>query len=149
MSSGFSSANPHYDADVRRRILASPVCAFFGFEVEAVGEGEITLALPVRPELGHVEGFFQGAIIGAMVDYAGSYAAYTLIHDDWNRLTLDFTVKFLAPARGQRLVGRGRVLSHGRSLSTTAVDIAVVDGGVETLCATGLATVRHTPARAR
>lgn len=140
-----SSANPRFEADIRRRISASPVCDFFGFEVEAVGEGEIVLGLAIRTELGHAEGFFQGAIIGAMVDYAGSYAAYTLIPDDWSRLTLDFTVKFLAPARGSRLVGRGRVLSAGRSLSTTAVDVLVVDGRLDTLCATGLVSVSHKP----
>lgn len=147
MASDFSSANPTFEADVRRRISTSPVCGFFGFAVETVGEGEIGLSLAVRPELGHVEGFFQGAIVGAMVDYAGSYAAYTLIPDDWNRLTLDFTVKFLAPARGSRLLGRGRVLSAGRTLSTAAVDVLVEQDGAQTLCATGLVTVSHKPLR--
>ena len=147
MGSTFSSANPTYERDVRRRFSASPVCAFFGFEVDAVGEGEIVLGLAVRPALGHAEGFFQGAILGAMVDYAGSYAAYTLIPEDWNRLTLDFTIKFLAPARGGRLLGRGRVISAGRTLSTAAVDVLVLDEGSQTLCATGLVSVSHRPPR--
>jgi uncharacterized protein (TIGR00369 family) len=133
------------DAEVRRRFAQSPVCGFFGFEVVEVGQGTITLALPVKPEFGHAPGFFQGAIIGAIADYAGSYAAYTLIPDDWNRLTLDYTLKFLAPARGDRLIGRGRVITAGRTLSTCQADMSVVRGGTEHLCATALVSVRHTP----
>ena len=143
----FVSRNPDFEADVRRRFAASPVCGFFGFEVEEVTAGAITLALPVKPEFGHAPGFFQGTIIGAVAEYAGSYAAYTLIPADWSRLTLDYTLKFLAPARGERLIGRGRVLSHGNSLSNCAADLFVVRDGEEHLCATALVTVRHTPPR--
>jgi uncharacterized protein (TIGR00369 family) len=144
----FVSRSPDFAADVRRRFAASPVCGFFGFELEDVTAGAITLALPCKPEFAHAPGFFQGAIIGAVADYAGSYAAYTLIPDDWSRLTLDYTLKFLAPARGERLIGRGRVLAHGNTLSNCAADLFVLRDGAEHLCATALATVRHTPPRA-
>jgi uncharacterized protein (TIGR00369 family) len=141
----FTPADPDFEADVRRRFAASPVCAFFGFEVVEVAPGAITLALPQRPEFGHAAGFFQATIIGAIADYAGSYAAYTLIAPEWSRVTLDYTLKFLAPARGDRLIGKGRVLSAGRTLSTCAADVFVERDGTEHLCATALVTVRHTP----
>jgi uncharacterized protein (TIGR00369 family) len=141
----FVSRNPRMEADVRRRFADSPVCRFFGFEVEEVAAGAITLALPLRPEFGHAPGYFQGTIVGAVADYAGSYAAYTLIPDDWSRLTLDYTLKFLSPARGERLVGRGRVISHGATLSTCAAEMSVLREGGEHLCATALLSVRHTP----
>ena len=137
--------DPDFQADVRRRFAASPVCGFFGFEVKAVEPGEITLALPLKPELGHAPGFFQGSIVGAVAEYAGSYAAYTLLPADWSRLTLDYTLKFLGPARGERLIGKGRVLAHGRTLSNCAADLFVLRDGAEHLCATALVTVRHTP----
>ena len=142
----FTSRNPDFDADVRRRFAASPVCGFFGFQVVSVGQGEIVLALPLKPEFGHAPGFFQGSIVGALAEYAGSYAAYTLLPEDRSRLTLDYTLKFLAPARGERLIGRGRALTHGRTLSTCAADITVLREEREHLCATALVTVRHTAA---
>lgn len=138
-----ASRNPTYEPDIRRRLAASPVRAFFGFETDAVRPGDITLSLAARPELGHLPGFFQGGILAAMADYAGSYAAYTLIPDDWDRLTVDFTIKFLAAAKGDRLLGRGRVLSPGRTLSHCAADLSVLRDGREHLCATALVTVRH------
>lgn len=139
--------DPDFEADVRRRYAASPVCGFFGFEVEEVAPGAITLAIAVRSELGHAPGFFQGTIVAAIAEYAASYAAYTLIPADWSRLTLDLTLKFLAPARGERLVGRGRVLSHGKSLSHCAADMLVLRDGEEHPCATALVSVRHTAPR--
>ena len=140
--------DPNFGADVRRRFAASPVCGFFGFEVEAVRPGGITLALPLKPEFGHAPGFFQGTIVWAVAEYAGSYAAYTLLPPDWSRLTLDLTLKFLGPARGERLIGRGRVLSHGETLSTCAADMFVVRDDREHHCATALVSVRHTPPKA-
>jgi|HubBroStandDraft_6_1064221.scaffolds.fasta_scaffold1726276_2 uncharacterized protein (TIGR00369 family) len=145
--SQFAPRNPDYDADLRRRFLDSPVCRFFGFEVEEVLPGSVTLALPCKPEFGHRPGYFQGTIIGAIADYAGSFACYTLIPADWQRLTLDYTLKFLNPAHGERLTACGRVLSQARTISVAAVDMFVLRDAATHLCATALVTTRHTAPR--
>lgn len=143
----FTPANPDFVATVRRNIAESPVCRWFGFTVAEVRPGAISLSLDGRPELGHQPGFFQGAVLAAMADYAGSYASYTLTPAGWNRLTLDVTIKFLASAQGERLIGRGRVLAAGRTLSTSSVELSVVRGASEHLCATALVSIRQTPPR--
>lgn len=143
--SQFQPRDPGFAADLRRRLAGSPVSRLFGFEVVEIGPGTITLALPGRPEFGHRPGWFQGAIIGAIADYAGSFACYTLIPADWQRLTLDFTLKFLYPAQGERLIARGRVLSAANTISVAAADMYVLREGAEQLCATALVTTRHTP----
>ncbi len=136
--------NPDYMADVHRRFSESPVCRFFGFEVMEVAPGTVSLALPCRPEFGHRPGYFQGAIIGAIADYAGSFACYTLIPADWRRLTLDYTLKFLNPAQGEKLIARGRVLSTANTISVASAEMFVLREGRERLCATALVTTRHT-----
>jgi len=141
--------DPDVAADIRRRFDQSPVCGFFGFEIERLSYGRITLALPVKPEFGHQPGFFQGAIMGAIADYAGSYAAYTRIPPQWERLTLDYTLKFIAPAFGERLIARGQALGPARTIVTSQVTILVRREGEEHLCATALVTTRQTPPKAR
>ncbi len=145
--SAFTPVESDFDAVIRARLANSVVARHFGFVVEEVGAGSIVLRLDGRAEYGHRPGFFQGAIIAAMADYAGSFAAYTLVGRDWNLLTLDLALKYLAPAEGEALVGRGRTLSAGRTLSTTQTDIFARMAGEERLCATALVSVRHTPPR--
>jgi acyl-coenzyme A thioesterase PaaI-like protein len=59
----------------------------------------------------------------------------------WN--VPDYTLKLLAPAVGEKLIARGRVLKLGRTLSVAAADVFSVLTGEETLCATALATIRN------
>lgn len=146
--SAFAPMEPDFEAVTRARLANSVVARHFGFDVEEVGAGAIVLRLDGRPEYGHRPGYFQGAIIAAMADYAGSFAAYTLTGRDWNLLTLDLALKYLAPAKGEALIGRGRMLSAGKTLSTTQTDIFVRTQCEEHLCATALVSVRHTPPRA-
>jgi len=49
-------------------------------------------------------------------------------------------VNFLAPARGTRLVARGRVLRSGRTISVCSKDVVAVNDGHEMPVATMLAT---------
>ena len=144
----FQPRDPGYAEDLRRRLAESPVSRFFGFEVLEIGPGIVTLALPCKPEFGHRPGWFQGAIIGAIADYAGSFACYTLIPAAWQRLTLDYTLKFLAPARGERLIARGQVLSSARTISVGEANLFVLRDGAEHHCAVALLTTRHTPPKA-
>ena len=62
-----------------------------------------------------------------------------------NVLTVAFKISLLAPARGERLLVRGRVKRPGRTLTVTEVDVIAVADGVETLCATMLQTLIRLP----
>jgi acyl-coenzyme A thioesterase PaaI-like protein len=63
----------------------------------------------------------------------------------WGGATADYTIKLLAPAGGEKLVARGRVIQPGRTLSVAAADVFAVRAGRETLCATALITARIFP----
>ena len=56
-------------------------------------------------------------------------------------LTVEYKMNLLAPGDGEMLVARGRVLKSGRTLVVSRVDVGVVKGGRETLCATLLETL--------
>ncbi|MGY3413459.1 acyl-coenzyme A thioesterase PaaI-like protein [Bradyrhizobium sp. GM5.1] len=61
----------------------------------------------------------------------------------WAASTVDYTIKLVAPASGEKLVARGRLVRSGRTLSVAASDVYAVRQGDETLCATALATIRN------
>ena len=62
-------------------------------------------------------------------------------------LTIEYKMNLLAPADGDLLIARGRVLKSGRTLVVSQADAFVVKGGRETLCATLLQTLMTMHAR--
>ena len=56
-------------------------------------------------------------------------------------LTVEFKLNLLAPAEGDLLVARGRVLRAGRTLSVCESAVAAVRDGEETQCAVALVTM--------
>jgi hypothetical protein len=57
------------------------------------------------------------------------------------KLTVEYKVNFLAPAQGERMVARARVVRPGRTVTACAGDVFAVIGGQERLVATMLATL--------
>jgi acyl-coenzyme A thioesterase PaaI-like protein len=68
-------------------------------------------------------------VIGAVGDNAGGYAALTLAPPDREVLTVEYKVNFLAPARGERLVARGEIVTAGRRLIVCRAEVFAVAGG--------------------
>jgi uncharacterized protein (TIGR00369 family) len=81
--------------------------------VVKAGEGRCVIEVPFRDELTQQERYFHGAVTGAFADTAGGHAALTLAPSDREVLTVEYKVNLLAPARRERLVARGEVLSAG------------------------------------
>ncbi len=110
-------------------------------------EGYCPIEVPFSEEVTQQERYFHGAVIGAIGDNAGGYAALTLAPLDREVLTVEYKVNFLAPARGERLVARGEVVTAGRRLFVCRAEVAAVDGGDEWVCAALLQTVSLSPIR--
>ncbi len=138
-SSGFSEDVPPF----LRAPLSSPcVAGLFGVHLVAWGEGTVTLAIDNRPELGHMPGWFQGAITSAIAEYAAALSGMT-IAPERPGATLQQNIHFTGPARGSRLIATGRVLSAGHTISTTAAEVSVERDGALYHCATMTMTLAH------
>jgi uncharacterized protein (TIGR00369 family) len=118
-----------------------------GAKVVEVGEGTCVIEVPFSDEVTQQERYFHGAVIGAVGDNAGGYAALTLAPPDREVLTVEYKVNFLAPAFGEKLVARGEVVTAGRRLFVCKADVSAVGGGGEQVCATLLQTVSLSPAK--
>ena len=139
-------ANPDFAETTRRFLADMPIAAHLGFTITAIGPGSFEITQPYRRELSFRDGVLQAGPIGTLADMAGASAAATLLPAGWVPSTIDVALKLLAPAAGEKVVARGRVLRHGRTLSVAAADVFAVAGGSETLCATALVTIRSVKA---
>jgi uncharacterized protein (TIGR00369 family) len=117
---------------------------FMGFigarlHIPAAGKAEVRVAF--RPELSQQNGYFHGAMSGALADVACGLAALTLFPAGSNMLAVEYTIHFLEPALGDELVARGEVIRKGNRLTSCRCDLFVVKDGQERLCGAVLETV--------
>lgn len=135
--------NPDMEEAVKAVVLSMPAAKHLGFEFGRIGPGEAEISQPHRPELTQHDGYFQGGVLGSLADFAAGSAAGTLLPPGTVNMTIDYTVKIVAPAKGDRIVARGRVVKPGALITVAAADVYAVSGDEETLCATALVTMRN------
>jgi uncharacterized protein (TIGR00369 family) len=138
-----TAASPDFEELVKATVLSMPAAKHLGFDFGRVAPGEVEIVQPYREELTEHNGFFQAGVVGALADFAGGSAGITLLAPGWVCLTVDYTVKLLAPAKGEQIVARGRVIKPGEVMTVAAADVFAVDASEEKLCATAFVTVRN------
>jgi|SRR4051812_1560916 uncharacterized protein (TIGR00369 family) len=138
----FIAPNPAYEDAVRKMLLSMPFVRWLGLSFEHIAPGRVDFIMPNRPEITFDGKAVQAGPIGALLDFAGGAAAFTLAPLGVMLATIDFSVKLLAPAIGDRFLGRGQVLSAGKSLIVARADTFVLGKLEEIHVATGLVTMR-------
>ena len=96
--------NPDYAETTRRFLLAMPIVQDLAFAITDVGPGRFEITQPYRRELSFRDGIFQAGPIGTIADMAAVCAAATMLPAGWSCSTVDFTLKLLAAATGDRLI---------------------------------------------
>jgi uncharacterized protein (TIGR00369 family) len=86
-------------------------------------------------------GNFHAGVAAAIADGACGYAAHGLMPVTSSVLTVEYKINLVAPAAGESLIARARVLRSGKTLKICAADVVAVKDGKETLCATTLSTI--------
>ena len=137
----FDPQNLDFESAVQESFGSLTLMRTIGATLERVSPGEVEIALPFRADLTQHHGFMAAAVLTAVIDVACGYAALTLMPPGCSVLTIEYKANFLAPARGERVVARGRVIRPGRTVTVCAGDVVAVDRGQEKLVATLLATM--------
>ncbi len=144
-----SSADPlgeWAEARVRASFAAQSMLTTLGASMAEVERGRVVLEMPSDPRFGQQFGYTHAGAVTALVDTACGYAALSLMPEDREVLTVDFTVNFLAPAAGTGFRATATVLRAGRTLAVTRGDVhALADGAPPRLVAAMQATMIGVP----
>ena len=143
MSTPMQAPNPAYAETLRRAVLAMPMAKAVGLQFASIEPGEVEVEIPYRDELSFRPGQMQATAIFAAADFAAISAAGTLLPPGWINASIDCTLKIVAPANGEKLIARGKVVNAGKLITLSSADVYSVRDGQETLCATALATARN------
>jgi uncharacterized protein (TIGR00369 family) len=130
---------------VRDSFARQGLMKHLGAELTALRSGECEIRVRHRGELTQQHGYFHGGVTASIADSASGYAAYTMMSADSSVLAVEYKINFVAPAEGELLIARGRVLRSGRTLKICAADVFVAKGKQEILCATSLSTIMALP----
>jgi uncharacterized protein (TIGR00369 family) len=143
----FTASDPQYEARIRDSFSRQGMMKHLGARLAELGPGHATIQVPFRPELTQQHSYFHAGVSGTIADSACGYAAYTLMPADSSVLTVEYKMNLLAPADGEELIARARVLRSGKTLKICAADVFVRKNASELYCATMLATIMCLPGK--
>lgn len=132
---GFEATDPDFAARVRKSFAAQGIMGHIGATLTLIEPGACVIELPYSDAVSQQHGFFHGGVIGTIADSAGGYAAFGLMDAEDEILTVEYKLNLMAPADGDLLVARGRVVRPGRTLTVARAEVVVVKDGREIACA--------------
>ncbi|MEX0370371.1 MAG: PaaI family thioesterase [Tateyamaria sp.] len=122
-----------------RRIAASfarqSMMQTFGATLDSVADGRVTISAPILPGSQQQQGFAHAALTFGLGDSAAGYAALTTLPDDQEVVTAEIKINLTAPATGDRLIAKGRVVKPGRRLIVVTSEVFARKDGHDTLVA--------------
>ncbi len=112
-----------------------------GATLITVGRGLVEIALTPNDAVSQQHGFVHAGAVAAIADSAAGYAALTLMPAEAGVLTAEFKINLLAPAAGDRLIARGKVIKAGHTLTLSQAEVFAEADGREKLVALLTATL--------
>ena len=143
----FEPKNPDYRKLATATFARQQAMRTLGISIARIDPGEVDLSMPYASEFTQQNGFVHAGITTAGLDTACGIAAFTLMPEGSDVLTVEFKTNLLAPAKGERLAFRAHVIKPGHTLTVCEARAFAESGGVETLIATMTATMMALPRR--
>ena len=112
-----------------------------GATLDDVSPGHVEIALRPHAAISQQHGFVHAGAISAIADTAAGYAALSLMPAGRGVLTTEFKINLVAPAVGDRVIARGRVVKAGRTLTLAQSEVFAESGGQKKLIALLTATM--------
>ncbi len=137
----FVPRDPGWHNRVEASFARQPFMTHLGARLVHLEPGEVDIAMAYSPDLTQQHGFFHAGATSSIADSAAGYAALTLYPAGTGVLTTEYKINLLNPARGERLIARGRVVKPGRTLTICRSDVYGESDDGEIHVATGLFTL--------
>ena len=104
---------------------------WLGATLERVQPGHCTMRVRVREDFGQQHGYVHAGVTTALADSAAGYAAFSLFPGNSSVLTVEFKINLLAPADGEELIARARVIRPGKTVTVVQSEVFALQAGAE------------------
>ena len=120
---------------IKNSFARQGLMATLGASVTSVAPGMVELSAPIQPSTSQQHGAGHAGLTFALADSAAGYAALTMMEQDREVMTVEAKINLMAPALGDRLIARGKVVRAGRRLTIVQTEVFAIKGEVETCIA--------------
>jgi uncharacterized protein (TIGR00369 family) len=133
--------DPAFEARIHASFDKQGLMTTLGASILRIAPGAVDIMLAASPTVSQQHGFVHAGAVAAVADTAAGYAALTLMPAGAGVLTTEFKINIVAPAAGERVVARGRVVKAGRTLTLAQTEVFSDTAGQEKLIALLTATL--------
>lgn len=138
---GSDAENANYEERIRSSFAKQGLMATLGASLTNISPGMVEIVLQPSHAISQQHGFVHAGALTSIADAAAGYAALSLMPPGTGVLSTEFKINLLAPAFGDRIIARGRVVKAGRTLTVAQTDVFAERGGEEKLVALLTATM--------
>ena len=131
----------NYQERIRSSFAKQGLMGTLGATLGDVSPGQVEIMLRPHPAISQQHGFIHAGAISAIADTAAGYAALSLMPEGRGVLTTEFKINLVAPAAGDRMIVRGKVIKAGRTLTLAQTEVFAESSGEEKLIALLTATM--------
>ncbi len=118
-----TSLEPQIVDKIRKSFDAQSLMKTLGATLGEISRGEVEILAPILPGARQQNGFGHAGLTFSLGDVAAGYAALSMMPAEADVLTVEIKINLLSPAKGDRLIARGRVIKPGRRLIVVGAEI--------------------------
>ena len=133
--------NPSFAEEIKASFAKQTIMGLIGAELSRVEPGIVEITLPYRSDLAQQHGYLHAGIVTTIADSACGYAAYSLMPQGSEVLSVEFKVNLMRPAKGDAFVALAEVVKSGRTLTVVRADVFGLESDRRELVATMLGTM--------
>lgn len=137
----FEPKGANFAERVRKIFADQSIMQLIGARLLRIEPGAIDIEMGYQKSLTQQNGFIHAGIITTIADSACGYAAFSLMPETADVLSVEFKVNLLAPAIGEKFLAQGRVLRAGRTLTVARCDVFAFEGNERKQIAAMQATI--------
>ena len=132
---------PNYREKVLRAFDNQTIVHTLGIEFVDLGPGWFHTSLIPHEKVSQHHGYVHAGAIATMADLSSGLAAYSLMAEEEEVLTVEFKINLLRPAVGEVIICRAEVLKPGKRLYISESEVFSVLQGEEKLIAKAMVTL--------
>lgn len=128
-------------AAARQRAAGHTLLVRLGARLVQFEPGRAEVELEASTGTAAPDAVVDAEVVAGLARAAATLACHSMLPNDRRTCPLDVRVDFTGPARGSKLVGRGKLLRLGRSLAVVRATVEAVDEAGGRPCAFAQATL--------
>jgi len=115
-----------------------------GAKLGKISPGKCEIILPFNKKLTQQHGLFHGGVIATIADNSAGFAAYSVMENEYQPLTIEFKISLLSSSVDQNLISKAEVIKAGKHIFHVRSEVFSINVNCKLLIATSLVTIKST-----